>query len=76
MTPESTRSQKYYRPAEERSSLVKEALRLVGEIRDYLQLQAGQLSLLESRKSIEASNNQLQESTRGKQFASCNQRSF
>ena len=49
----------------ERSSLVDGGLRLEAEIRDYLQLNTGQLSLLESRRSIEVSNSQLEESKRG-----------
>ena len=42
-----------------------EALRLEAEIRDYLQLQTGQLALQESRKSIELSGFQIEESKRG-----------
>ena len=49
--------------------VLKEACRLEAEIRDYLQVQAGHLALLESRRSIELSNYQIQESKRG-QFPS------
>ena len=49
----------------EKSSLIDGGLRLEAEMRDYLQLNTGQLSLLESRKSIEVSNSQLEESKRG-----------
>ena len=38
------------------------------EVRDYLQLQASQLSLQESRKSIELSNHQIEENRRGSVF--------
>lgn len=53
------------RISEDKTWLLNETRRLEAEIRDFLQLQVGQLSLLESRKSIEVSNNQLQESKRG-----------
>ncbi len=59
-------SPSYHRIEQERSLLVKEAYALEAEIRDFLQLQTSQLSLLESRKSIELSNNQFQENKRGK----------
>ena len=42
-----------------------EALRLETEIREYLQLQTGELALQESRKSIELSNSQIEEAKRG-----------
>ena len=42
-----------------------EAHRLETEIRDYLQLQNGELALQESRKSIELSNSQIEEAKRG-----------
>lgn len=42
-----------------------EAHRLETEIRDYLQLQTGELSLQESRKSIELSSSQIEEAKRG-----------
>ena len=42
-----------------------EAHRLEAEIRDYLQLQTGELSLQESRKSIELSSSQIEETKRG-----------
>ena len=41
-----------------------EATRLEAEIRDYLQLQTGQLALEESKKSIELSNSQIEEAKR------------
>ncbi|KAL8851794.1 MAG: hypothetical protein Q9221_003308 [Calogaya cf. arnoldii] len=44
----------------------KEANRLEGQIREYLQLQTGILALKESRKSIEVSNQQIQEGKRVK----------
>ena len=42
-----------------------EAHRLETEIRDYLQLQTGELSLQASRKSIELSSSQIEEAKRG-----------
>ena len=42
-----------------------EAHRLETEIRDYLQLQTGELALQESRKSIELSSSQIEEAKRG-----------
>ena len=42
-----------------------EAHRLETEIRDYLQLQIGELALQESRKSIELSSSQIEEAKRG-----------
>lgn len=60
-----TRSLAYERIEKARSRALKEACRLEAEIRDYLQVQAGHLSLLESRKSIELSNYQIQEGKRG-----------
>ena len=42
-----------------------EATRLEAEIRDYLQLQTGELALQESKKSIELSNFQIEEAKRG-----------
>ncbi|CAF9919847.1 MAG: hypothetical protein ALECFALPRED_001319 [Alectoria fallacina] len=42
-----------------------EAHRLENEIRDYLQLQIGELALQESRKSIELSGSQIEEAKRG-----------
>lgn len=62
---EMTRSSVYFRIQRERDSVLKEARRLEAEIRDYLQVQAGQLSLLESRKSIELSSYQISEGRRG-----------
>ena len=44
----------------------REATRLETEIRDYLQLQIGELALQESKKSIELSNSQIEEGKRGK----------
>ncbi|CAF9928686.1 MAG: hypothetical protein ALECFALPRED_004113 [Alectoria fallacina] len=43
-----------------------EATRLEAEIRDYLQLQTGELALEESKNSIELSNFQIEEAKRGK----------
>ncbi|KAF6236376.1 hypothetical protein HO173_005467 [Letharia columbiana] len=43
-------------------SLIDEARRLEAEVRDYMQLQVGDLSLEESRRSIELSNIQIRES--------------
>lgn len=45
--------------------VIDEARRLESEMRDHLQLQVGNLSLEESRKSIELSNFQVQEGKRG-----------
>ena len=42
-----------------------EATRLETEIRDYLQLQVGELALQESKKSIELSTSQIEEAKRG-----------
>ena len=42
-----------------------EATRLEAQIRDYLQLQTGELALKESKKSIELSNFQIEEAKRG-----------
>lgn len=47
-------------------SLIDEARRLGAEVRDYMQLQVGNLSLEESRRSIELSNIQIRESQKGK----------
>ena len=41
------------------------ARRLEGELRDYLQLEVGELALQESKKSIDISNFQIQEGKRG-----------
>ena len=46
-------------------SLIGEARRLEAEVRDYMQLQVGNLSLEESRRSIELSNIQIRESKSG-----------
>ena len=46
------------------------ALRLDAEVRDYLQLQAGEMALQESRKSLELSSLQIEESKRGSVFLS------
>ena len=52
---------------------IKEALANVrikeAEVRDYMQLQIGNLSILESRKSIQLSNQQMEEARRGKKNA-------
>lgn len=55
----------YVRIEKARDWVLKEACRLEAEIRDYLQVQSGQLALLESRKSIELSNHQIEEAKRG-----------
>ena len=47
-------------------SLIDEARRLETEIRDYMQLEAGNLSLEESRRSIDLSNLQIRESKSGR----------
>lgn len=47
-------------------SLIHDARRLETEVRDYLQLQVGNLALEESRKSIELSNLQIREAKSGK----------
>lgn len=47
-------------------SLNDEARRLEAEVRDYMQLQVGNLSLEESRRSIEMSNLQIREAKSGK----------
>ena len=59
-------SSAYLRIQNDREWVLKEACRVEAEIRDYLQVQVGHLALLESRKSIELSNHQIQESKRGK----------
>ena len=66
ISPDSIKSPAYYQLVQERESILKEASRLEAEMRDFLQLEASQLSLLESKKSIEVSNSQLQENKRGK----------
>lgn len=66
LAPEVKTSPAYHRTKQERSLLAKETYSLEAEIRDFLQLQASQLSLLESRKSIELSNDQFEENKRGK----------
>ena len=47
-------------------SLIEEARRLETEVRDYMQIQVGNLSLEESRRSIELSNVQIRESQNSK----------
>lgn len=49
-------------------SLMDEAHRLESEVKDYMQLQVGNLSLEESRRSIELSNIQIRESKSGKSW--------
>ena len=61
----STKSPAFTRVEMDRNCVLKEACRLEAEIRDYLQVQAGHLALLESRKSIERSNYQIWEGKRG-----------
>lgn len=65
----STTSPAFTRFEGDRLWVLKEAGRLEAEIRDYLQVQAGHLALLESRKSIELSNYQIQEGKRGELLA-------
>ncbi len=60
-----TSSLAYSRTEEDRKRVLREASRLEAEIRDYVQVQAGKLALLESRKSIELSSYQIQEGKRG-----------
>lgn len=57
---------KSWRKAEEDLKTThQEAARLEAQIRDYLQLQVGDLALQESKKSIELSNRQIEEGKRG-----------
>ena len=63
-----TKGLSYSRIKEESFSIAEEAGRLEAEIRDYLQLQGSRLALLESKKSIELSNNQIYEGKRVKIF--------
>ena len=58
-------SSAYLRIKQETDQIHAEARRLDTEVRDYLQLVVGNLSLEESRKSIELSNHQIQEGKRG-----------
>ena len=58
----------YPQMKEARISIIEEARRLEAEIRDHLQLQGSQLALEESKKSIELSNRQIDESKRLKIF--------
>lgn len=58
-------SSAYLNIKQETDQIHNEALRLETEVRDYLQLEVGNLSLEESRKSIELSNHQIQEGKRG-----------
>ncbi|KAL8826501.1 MAG: hypothetical protein Q9170_007377 [Blastenia crenularia] len=51
---------------QELKQAIAEANRLESQVRDNMQLQAGRLALRESRKSIEMSNRQIEESKRGK----------
>ena len=60
-----TESHLFLRVEQERSQTYKEASRLELEIRYELQLRVGQSSLVESKKSIEASDSHLQEAKRG-----------
>ena len=53
---------------EDISEIVIEARAKEAEARDYMQLQIGNLSILESRKSIQLSNQQIDEAKRGKNF--------
>ena len=58
-------SSAYLKIKQETEQIHDEARRLDAEVRDYLQLVVGNLSLEESRKSIELSNHQIQEGKRG-----------
>ena len=53
---------------EESISIAQEASRVEAEVRDHLQLQGSKLALMESKKSIEVSENQIHESKRVKIF--------
>lgn len=53
---------------EESTSIAEEARRLEAEIRDHLQLQGSKLALEESKKSVELSSHQIEESKRVKIF--------
>lgn len=53
---------------EDISEIVIEARAKEVEARDYMQLQIGNLSILESRKSIQLSNQQIDKAKRGKKF--------
>ena len=55
----------YLQHIEEKDCVIQEARRLEADIRDYLQVQVGQLALQESRKSIELANYQIREGKRG-----------
>ena len=59
------KSPAYLQIKQERDQIHDEARRLDTEVRDYLQLVVGNLSLEESRKSIELSNQQILEGKRG-----------
>ena len=58
-------SQEYLRMEELWEDAIREARLLETEVRDVLQLQSSQLSLQESKKSIDLSNHQIEESRRG-----------
>lgn len=62
---DSTKNAPFLLLMEERSRTLQQTRRLEAEIRDYLQLQTGQMALVESRKSIELSNYQIREGKRG-----------
>ena len=66
---QSTENLAYIRIERARGWVLKEASRLEAEIRDYLQVQSGHLALVESRKSIELSNHQIEEAKRGQHLA-------
>lgn len=51
-----------------------EGRRMEAEIRDFLQLKTGDLSILESRKSIKLSNQQMDEAKRGERCEQVNRR--
>ena len=58
----------YPQMKEARISIIEQARRLEAEVRDHLQLKGSQLALEESKKSIELSNRQIDESKRVKIF--------
>ena len=67
-------SNTYLKEDEEIKETVADARAIDAEARDYMQLQIGNLSILESRKSIQLSNQQIKEAKRGKSDDSLNAR--
>ena len=68
LAPNSTKGSLYQHVIKERSSTAKQAKQLEAELRDFLQLRGNKSALEESRKSIEASNRQIDEGKRVKVF--------